>query len=256
MVSEFNEKIFRKLFELIAPIELKQNCALLVMGSEGRGEQIIKSDQDNALILSDEVHVDEKILKDFVSEFIAILEELGYPKCQGKIMMDNPFWAKSLSEFKKSIREWIDYPTGENVLNFSIFYDAKCVAGDGRLLDELKKEIQKNTQSTLHFFTSFAAATLSFETPLGFFTSFKLDKSDQLDIKKGGIFAIVHGVRTIALENNIEELNTIKRILKIKQVGIFDEKFASELIEAFNYLCTLRLKVSDRKSTRLNSSHI
>lgn len=244
LISEFNEKIFKRIFELTATEKIRENTALLVMGSEGRGEQIMKTDQDNALIVRDGVTIDKKELEDFSNNFTDILLELGYPRCSGNIMLSNPYWRKSSSEYRYEIRTWVDKPSEEGMMNFAIFYDAKCVAGNEKLLRNLKLEIKHLTTDRISFFANFARPSLSFETPIGFFTSFKVEKDheNQLDIKKGGIFAIVHGIRTIALQEDIKETNTTERISEIQNLGIIDKQFASELTEAFNYLSTLRLK--------------
>ncbi len=249
LISEFNEKIFSKIFAMTAPSVLQENCALIIMGSEGRGEQIMKTDQDNALIIKDNADIAPEILEDFTNSFSLILKELGYPECAGNIMVTNPYWRKPLLEYKKEIRNWIDKPSEEGMLNFAIFYDAKCVAGEESLLDEIKETIYKETNNNLTFFSHFAYPSLMFETPLSIFSNFKVEKDHQneLDIKKGGIFAIVQGIRTIALENRIKETNTVERIKAINNLEIIDREFASELIEAFNYLGTLRLKSSLEK---------
>jgi CBS domain-containing protein len=85
---------------------------------------------------------------------------------------------------------------------------------------------------------------LAFDTPLSLFSGFLLEKNrnNKLDLKKGGIFALVHGIRTLALQYEIKETNTIQRIKELNNKGIFDKTFATELIECFDTLSTLRLK--------------
>ncbi len=95
------------------------------------------------------------------------------------------------------------------------------------------------------FYPYFAKPIVSFETPLGLFSDFVVDKDlhkDELDIKKGGIFPIVHGVRTLAIEKNLHETNTVDRLKELHELDIIDEEFMNELTEAFNFLLTLRLR--------------
>ncbi|MDO8453826.1 MAG: putative nucleotidyltransferase substrate binding domain-containing protein, partial [Sulfurimonas sp.] len=89
-----------------------------------------------------------------------------------------------------------------------------------------------------------AKAVLNFDTPLSMFSSFVLEKnhSNKLDLKKGGIFALVHGVRVLALQYEIKETNTISRIKKLNNRGVIDKNFATELIESFDTLSSIRLK--------------
>jgi CBS domain-containing protein len=191
--------VFKKLYAFIAPPELLDNSCLVVMGSEGRGEQILKTDQDNAIILREGFVYDG--LEKITQELTETLVDFGYPACPGKIMVNNPYWCQSLKGFKNQIFQWV-VEFREPLLELAIFCDAKAVAGDVSLLEEAKQYLYERLQDNQAFFAHFAKPTISFETPLSLFTTFIVDKShkNQLDIKKGGIFPIVHGVRSLALE--------------------------------------------------------
>jgi len=113
------------------------------------------------------------------------------------------------------------------------------------LLREAKGYLFEKLQDNKAFFTHFAKPTLSFETPLGFFANFIVEKShhkNQLDLKKGGIFPIVQGVRSLALEHRLTMTNTIERIKTLQQLDVFEKQFSVELIEALAFLSTLRLQ--------------
>lgn len=246
LVSELNKKMLRKLFHLLAPPELLANSCLLVLGSEGREEQVMKTDQDNALILRDGFsHPDlERITQEFTDSLI----EFGYPRCPGNIMVSNPYWTKSATAFKDELFQWIVHPGRESFLQFAIFYDAMAVAGDDSLLRDVKERMHTLLGDHRSFYSQFARATVAFETPLGFFTNFVLEKSRaELDIKKGGIFPIVHGIRSLALEYRLPQTNTIDRIRALDQQCLFDSSFGIELIEAFAYMSTLRTKAGLNK---------
>ncbi len=246
LVSELNKKVLRKLFELLAPPELLDNACLLVLGSEGREEQVLKTDQDNALILRDGfTHPD---LERITGEFTASLIEFGYPRCPGNIMVSNPYWAKSVTAFKDELFEWIVRPTSDSFLQFAIFCDAMAVTGDDNLLRHVKDRMYRLLGDHRSFYSQFAKSTVAFETPLGFFTNFVLEKNrDELDIKKGGIFPIVHGVRSLALEYRLPQTNTMDRIATLSQRNLFQPSFGVELIEAFAYMSTLRTQAGLRK---------
>ncbi|MEA3354031.1 MAG: DUF294 nucleotidyltransferase-like domain-containing protein, partial [Campylobacterota bacterium] len=191
LISTLNEKLFTKLFELTAPEDLKGSSCLIIMGSEGRGEQILRTDQDNGLIISDSCTLSKDQIKEFTDLFTKHLISLGYPKCDGDIMISNPFWTKTQKEYKDTIFNWIHDPKGDNFMNLAIFYDAVAVCGKKELLAELKEYLFNISEHTPAFYSFFAQPTLSFETPLGFFSDFILDKDkhkDEFDIKKGGIF--------------------------------------------------------------------
>lgn len=245
LLSELNEKLYSKLFNFLAPSNLTQNCVLIIMGSEGRAEQILRTDQDNALIINNNCTIDPRAIEDFAQKFNQKLVDFGIPKCEGNIMISNSYWRKSETDFKRMIFDWIHNKSEENFMNFAIFFDAKAIAGDFEILDRVKAYQNELSESSPAFMSHFAKSALAFETPLSFFTDFVVDKKEhknELDIKKGGIFAIIQGARSLALEYKINKTNTIDRIKDLNELEIIDREFASELIEAFTFLLNLRLK--------------
>jgi len=246
LVSELNKKLLRKLFALLVPSELMENACLLVLGSEGREEQVLKTDQDNALILRDDFN--HLGLEQITREFTESLIDFGYPRCPGNIMVSNPYWSKPVSAFKDELFQWIVHPTPDSFLQFAIFFDAMAVAGDDNLLRHVKDHMYRLLGDHRSFYSQFAKSTVAFETPLGFFTNFVVEKDrDELDIKKGGIFPIVHGIRSLALEYRLPQTNTVDRITALSQRNLFKPSFGIELIEVFTYLSTLRAEAGLRK---------
>ncbi|WP_109051829.1 DUF294 nucleotidyltransferase-like domain-containing protein [Azospirillum sp. TSA6c] len=241
LVTELNRRIFRKLFELLAPPDLLANSCLIVMGSEGRGEQLLKTDQDNGLILRDGFDCPD--LADIAADFTRHLVEFGYPPCPGNIMVSNPEWTRPLAGYKDALFNWVHRPDEAAQMNLAIFYDAAPVAGDATLLAEAKDYLLSRLQDNQMFFTQFARPTLSFDTPSGLFAAlFERRRAEAVDIKKAGIFPIVHGVRALALEKHRAETNTVERIQVLAELGALDRKMAADLVEAFTILSTIRLK--------------
>ncbi|MBU0721500.1 cyclic nucleotide-binding domain-containing protein [bacterium] len=242
LVSTLNEKMYAKVFGMCVDKSLRDKCALIVMGSEGRGEQSIKTDQDNALIIED--GVDVELFYEPMMKLNSYLLELGYPKCSGDVMVSNSLWRKDVQGYKNTIDTWTHSLNEQNLQNLSIFLDAKCVSGNSALLDELVQYLQNTFYSRDDVLAHMAKAVLNFETPLSMFSSFVLEKehNNKLDLKKGGIFALVHGVRVLSLECKISETNTIERIKQLNNKGIIDKNFATELIESFDTLSSIRLK--------------
>ncbi|WP_083897518.1 DUF294 nucleotidyltransferase-like domain-containing protein [Azospirillum sp. B506] len=241
LVTELNRRIFRKLFELLAPPDLLANSCLIVMGSEGRGEQLLKTDQDNGLILRDGFDCPD--LPRIAADFTRHLVEFGYPPCPGNIMVSNPEWTRPLAGYKDALFTWIHRPDEAAQMNLAIFYDAAPVAGDATLLAEAKSYLLSRLQDNQMFFTQFARPTLSFDTPSGLFAAlFERRRAEAVDIKKAGIFPIVHGVRALALERHRAETNTVERIQVLAELGALDRKMAADLVEAFAILSTIRLK--------------
>ncbi|WP_324170951.1 putative nucleotidyltransferase substrate binding domain-containing protein [Sulfurimonas sp.] len=239
LIAELNEKVYEKLYEMIVPDELATNACLIVMGSEGRKEQMLKTDQDNALIIKNGVDVAqyEKCMKEFTKTLI----EFGFPECEGNIMVSNEYWRKSFDDFKNEILRWLEAPNKDDYMNLAIFFDSIAVAGDVKLLDELKDIIYENVKDKDVFLANFAKAALLFETPIGMFTKL-ISTNDQIDMKKGGIFPIVQGIRSLALEEGIRETNTNNRIRLLAKANVLDKEFANIVEEAFDTLLNLRLK--------------
>lgn len=239
LISELNIHVYKKLYEMVVPEALQKKACLIVMGSEGRREQILKTDQDNALIIQDDVDIEE--YKEYMEQYTKTLIDFGFPRCDGDIMVSNPYWRKSFSSFKKELQRWIESPQKDDFMNLAIFFDSLFIAGDIQLINELKSYVFDNMHNKDVLMANFAKAALLFETPISMFSNLKFD-NNRLDVKKGGIFAIVQGVRALALEQKIVQTETIARVRKLHEKGIFEKSFSEALIEAFDTLLSLRLK--------------
>ena len=255
LINQLNKKLLDKLYKFLAPAELYEKSCLVVMGSEGRGEQILKTDQDNALILADDCTIGEKELQEFTSKFTETLVDFGFPRCEGNIMVSNPYWCRKVSDFKDLIFKWINEPSPDNFMNLAIFYDAICVSGNIDLLTKLKKYLFTISDNSLLFNAHFAKIITSFDVPLGFFDGFVFNNKDnqhknEINIKKGGIFIIVQGVRSLSLEHKIFNTNTTKRIKSLSEKGVIEKELATELIMAFNFLTNINLKSNLEKLDR------
>ncbi|QNT68317.1 putative nucleotidyltransferase substrate binding domain-containing protein [Defluviicoccus vanus] len=244
IVTDLNRKVFRRLFEQLMPVEWQDKVCLTVMGSEGRGEQLLRTDQDNGLILANDVPAEG--IAEFAGRFTAVLSELGFPPCPGNVMITNPEWARSVSHFRTDLGRWVVVVDGDSLLKLAILLDASAIAGDQTLLGELKMHMYRLASHEEAFIGHFAKAVLSFPTPLNWLGRLIGERDGPhkgaIDIKKGGIFPIVHGVRSLALEYSLNETGTIARIEALSGRGPFSEEFTADLIEAFDFLSMLRLR--------------
>jgi len=256
LVSALNTKIYKKLFDLSVNENLRDKCTLIVMGSEGRGEQSIKTDQDNALIVQE--GVDVALFEESMMKINGCLLELGFPKCKGDVMISNAFWRRDEKGYRELIDQWVESLNEASLQELSIFMDAKVVAGDEKLLGNLQSYLFRRFESRDDILAHIAKAVLSFETPLSMFSSFVLEKehNNKLDLKKGGIFAMVHGVRCLALKHKIEATNTFVRIKELNNKGIIDKEFAKELIESFDTLLTIRLRAMLNATNSEESNYV
>jgi CBS domain-containing protein len=159
-------------------------------------------------------------------------------------MVNNPAWRKTLPEFKKMVSGWCYSPSPESMMNLAIFIDAKPVAGDAALLDEVKAHLQKTMINDAGMLMAFARSVELFDGhSRGFFSQLlSRGQNEKMDIKKMGVFPVVHGVRALGLEARIEETNTFERIQKLMQARVLDEQLGKDTAEALSYLMDLRLK--------------
>ena len=241
IVSDLNRRLLAKLFGMVAPDAISEKGCLIVMGSEGRGEQTLRTDQDNGLILSGPV--DEDALAAFRRDFTNALESFGFPPCPGNVMVRNPLWSKTADDYAAEFRRWVTLPDQDSHMNVAIFFDAEAVAGNVALLARAKEALVDMIRGEQAYLAHFARAVEFFPTPIGLFNKLITSegKGDALDLKKGGIFPIVHGVRSFSIERGIVETSTVKRIAKLAEAGALSMEFARELTQALQFLMTLRL---------------
>lgn len=255
IVQSLNAHVFAKVWQLIAPPDVISNTCLIVMGSEGRGEQVMRTDQDNALIIKDGFYDDN--LPSYAQAFNDELYELGYPYCDGQIMINNTQWRRSLSEFRAQINSWLIATGGEAMVNVATLVDAHPVCGDASLLEDLKSHWQKAitspTVKSANFINRFAAPTIQVATTEGFWQKFTGGLDSDVDLKKAGIFPITHGVRTLALEYGISETSTRLRLKQLADLKVIDDKSVQNITEALDFFLLKRLEVAlitDDKSAR------
>lgn len=238
LLAALNSRILSKLFDLIVPQEVHPHVCLIVMGSEGRGEQIMKTDQDNGLIYRD--GLDWPQMHEVMKTFSETLISFGFPPCPGNIMVSNPEWVNSTTEWAQKLTRWSQSYEGEATMNLSIASDGKPVAGNVALFKVARNTFFRRIQDNEIFFSHFAKAALHFDSALTFFG--RLKNSAGMDIKKAGVFPIVHGVRSIALENKIAETNTFKRLEQLVEKRVLQKELADNLAEALSYFVQVRLQ--------------
>jgi CBS domain-containing protein len=212
------------------------------MGSEGRGEQIIKTDQDNALLLRDG-YVFEGLAA-VTQAFTASLIDFGYPSCPGGIMLSRPLWCQPLSGFRDQLRHWIHGADPQGPMNLAIFLDAAAVAGDAALLEQARDHIDRLLADSDAFYAHFASAVEQFEREGGWWSrlpGLRGRAAAEIDLKKLGIFPIVHGVRALALQYRVRALGTVARLKALTADGRIDEPLARDLTDALHFLIGMKL---------------
>ena len=246
LVQALNAKLFERTWQLIASPRLVADSCLFVMGSEGRGEQLLKTDQDNGLILRDGATATEAEVTEACRRFSAALRDFGYPDCPGGIMVSNAAWRRSASDFAVTVRAWLLRPDPEGLMALAIFIDAHAVAGDTTLLAGVRAEVDGLVASDDALLGRFAAAIDSFPDESGGWWNRLLLIGEQgkqpLELKKAGIFPIVHGVRSLALRQHVEATGTVARLDALVAAGRLSANLATDLADSLHFLMALKLK--------------
>jgi len=246
LVQALNAKLFERTWQLVAPPGLLAESCLFVMGSEGRGEQLLKTDQDNGLVLRNDAITSEADVAQACERFSAALREFGYPDCPGGIMVSNPAWRRTVGDFTGTVRNWLLRPDPNGLMALAIFIDAHAVAGDASLLHEVRAEVDSLVAADDALLGRFAAAIDAFPEESGGWWNRLLLIGEQdeqtLDLKKCGIFPIVHGVRSLALRERERATGTQARIDALVAAGRLAPDFATDLADSLHFLMGLKLK--------------
>ncbi|HLL44711.1 MAG TPA: DUF294 nucleotidyltransferase-like domain-containing protein [Segetibacter sp.] len=232
----------------------------MVLGSEGRKEQTLKTDQDNTIIYEDKANEQRELVRGYFLKFADTvsgrLNDIGFSFCSGGFMAKNHKWTHSLSHWKRNYSGWIEEPVAETAIKFSTFFDCRFLFGEASIMDELKhfldEELQKPLEKLFYFM---AKNALQYEPPLTFFKNIRtttIGSKEVFDIKKA-MTPIVDLVRVYALQNRIFEVNTGERLKTLKEKKIFTETSFKELMQSYYFLMSMRLKnqanqiINDRK---------
>jgi CBS domain-containing protein len=237
LISALNARLMGKLFELLVPSALHDRVCLLVLGSEGRREQILKTDQDNALVLADDLDWPEAAA--VCEQFSAQLTAMGWPACPGGVMVRNPAWRRTQADWIAQVHGWTRRPAPDAAMNLAILSDGHVVAGNAALFAPLREALFgiADDQGALR---AFAQPAVDFQNALGLFGGIK-GGEDGVDVKKAGIFPIVHGLRVLALKHRIMARNSFERTEALIAADALDARFGRDLMQALSVFIRLRL---------------
>ena len=250
LITHFNDGFTQRIVQLMESTEgttLPRHAAYLALGSEGRGEQTMRTDQDSAMVYADDMSpADLEKCARFADRLVDILEFVGIPRCPGNTMASNPQWRHSLGEWKDILERWITVPDGENMVKFGMFQDFRTIHGDKSLEKNLHEFIYTTAQRYKLFFPQVAKNIVRFPPPLGMFGRIKVERTGlnrgKVDLKKAGIFAITEGASLLALENNVDSGTTWDKLEKLGQLSVLSKKDSEKISEAFSQLVNFRLQ--------------
>jgi CBS domain-containing protein len=218
----------------------------MAFGSQARMEQGLISDQDNGLLLAERPEGDdaEYFLK--LATFVCDgLDACGYVYCKGDVMAMKK-WRMSLSDWLKTFERWMSEPEPESVMNCSIFFDQRGIAGNMALARDLQEEVLAQARTSRIFLRFLAAESIGHTPPVGLFRQFLQEDRDGegkgINLKKRGVLPIVDLARVRALESAIAEVHTEERIRAASSRGPMNERDAEDLVHALRFIGNVRLR--------------
>ena len=220
----------------------------LALGSMARDEQLVLTDQDNALVLDnryDPAQHDNYFqqLARFVSDGLAAC---GYTYCTGNVMATNKEWRQPLKVWQQYFQSWIEKPTAERLLQSSIFFDIDGVWGHTQWAEQLQKLVSKLARTKPLFLASMTRNALNRTPPLGFFKDFVMEQdgkqNNSLNIKRRGTAPFVDLIRVHALAIGSTESNSFSRLQDITAAGVLPKGRAEDLRDAFEVIALTRIR--------------
>lgn len=252
--TELNDHLMKRLVGLVET-EMREThpdlyvdlpWAWLSLGSEGRGEMSLLTDQDNALLYADpadeeEAEKAEEWFRTLAWRANEVLAEAGFALCEGDIMARNPKWRQSLGDWKETFRGWILTPDADVLVLASTFFDLRGLYGDMSLVEELKSSIYETLEKGRSFLPFMVQNALGNRPPLSFFRRFVLERSGEyrhtFNIKRRGLRPLVDAARIFAIElRYLDSANTVDRFDHIAREMAGMASTVENALDAYNYL--------------------
>jgi len=234
------------------------------LGSEGRDEQTMLTDQDNMVIYGEvnggdvTMETVDRYFLEFSNRAVERLHDAGFEKCKGGVMPSSEKWRGSLKTWKKRLEERITYEKGIfESLDVIILTDARHIYGRKQLLDELLAYFFEFLRDNKHVMKYFIETAVLMPTALSFFGNFKVEKDgeykDTFNIKLTGWAPLILSVRMLAINNGIFEVNTLKRITLLREMNIIKREMENDLIDA--YLTFVRFRIMNQINNRTDGNN-
>lgn len=244
-IASLNDLLTQRIVETAFRGTGARYCWIL-MGSEGRSEQTLVTDQDNGLIFEPAAGASTK---DARQELLTIsrqvnhaLDRAGYQLCPGDIMAGNPQWCLTLKEWQLKFERWIDSGSPEALLHGSIFFDLRPLQGDMALAQQLRQWLLQHASRNPRFLHQMAANALRNRPPLGVLRDFRLDGDGMIDLKLNGTMPFVDAARIYSLAHGIDECNTTQRLFALERTLKMPGREVAACIAAYQHIQGHRLR--------------
>lgn len=265
IVSILNDRLTERVIELELPRHALGDIEFcwIALGSEGRLEQTLCTDQDNGIIFAVAEGGDAEVLRQRLLPFAravnATLSECGFPLCSGEVMAGNPQWCLSLTEWQGKFARWLRLPEPEALLNASIFFDLRALWGATHLADELLAWLARAAGEQSRFLHLMTENALQRQPPIGFFRDFVVDKEGEhpntIDLKLSGISLFVDAARVLGLAHGVTHSNTERRLRLAAERAGMKKPEVDAWVDAFHFMQSLRLRHQHGLTARGEPAH-
>jgi len=249
-ISSISDRITRRLITLALdelgepPVEF----AFIALGSEGRMEQTLATDQDNAIIFKDVADTDIQTVQgwfDRLGEFVCNrLNVIGFAFCKGRIMAKNPQWCKPLQTWKNYFTQWISNTEPKNLLDVSIFFDLRTVYGSTLLTDEVRQHINRRSDGNGPFFYNLAENVMSFKPAIGLTGNIHTERKGERDYfnLKNAVTPYIMFARIYSIFHKVNLTNTAGRFQALFEMQAIPRETYREMMFGYNFLMQLRYR--------------
>lgn len=246
LISHLNDVLTERLIEIKATehgVDMSDLC-WLALGSEGRSEQTISTDQDNALILPDDITPERRqAVLAFADDINQALDACGYPLCTGGIMAGNPACCLTLKQWRERFAQWIEHGAPQDLLNASIYFDFRALAGDASKAQFLRSEITGAVKRVPRFLKQMALNALTRSPPLNWVGGIATDERGQIDLKLQGAAIYVDAARLYSLAHGVKATSTRERLEAVGPMLGVSASESAAWVRGFEFLQMLRLQI-------------
>jgi CBS domain-containing protein len=263
LVTALNDLLTVRLIEITcaAAAFRAAGACWIVLGSAGRGEQTLVTDQDNAIVFTGdgEPAARRAALVPAAEAVNRALDRCGFPLCRGDVMAGNPAWCLSATEWRQRFADWIDTPDPAALLNAAIFFDFRPLWGERAPVAALRAWLDGYAADRSRFLLLMAQNALGNQPPLGLLRDFIVSSGGEypgtLDLKMNGVQPFVEAARVYALASGVPAANTLDRLREVARVRGVPPAEAEAWREAFRFVQLLRLRLNAAQSAAGEPMH-
>lgn len=257
ILSYIHHRLIRRVYDLVLEEYIAEgnvqpdirHC-FLIMGSGGRREMLLAPDQDNGFIFEDvpdeRVPEIDAFYNPLAERLVTAFDTVGYPLCDGEVMVNNPAWRGRLCDWQERLVDWVNDPEPQKVRYCTIFFDFVPLAGDASLAEDLRELVHRLLAAFPGFLYHMMSLDLRHKTPISLLGRFITEKSGEhkgkLSVKSGGLVYIVDCIRMFALENELNSVSSMDRLAGLSERNIFSPETAEHIRAAFEALSFMRLR--------------